>query len=261
MPAPLSILSIEDQPTDTEIILFELRQWGLEVTCTRVDTEEAFLAHLSADLDIILADYALPRFSALRALELLRQRGLDIPFIIVSGAIGEETAVAAMRQGATDYLLKDQLGRLGPAVTQAVEARRLREDKRRAEEAARAEQAFRAAVERSVAAGITAVDLQGRQTHVNPAFCAMVGWREEELVGATPVRLWAPEAPGVAAALQAMLDGSPAAGVSTYRRRDGSRFDALLVACLLDAEGSMVATEFTISPAEAIERHWHREAP
>ncbi len=245
MPAPLSILSIEDQPTDTEIILFELRQWGLEVTCTRVDTEEAFLAHLSADLDIILADYALPRFSALRALELLRQRGLDIPFIIVSGAIGEETAVAAMRQGATDYLLKDQLGRLGQAVTQAVEARRLREEKRRAEEAARAEQAFRAAVERSVAAGITAVDLQGRQTHVNPAFCAMVGWREEELVGATPPFVyWAPEAhQACAAALQAMLDGCPAAGgvEVRYRRRDGSRLDALLVASpLKDAEGSTV---------------------
>ena len=114
MPAPLSILSIEDQPTDTEIILFELRQWGLEVTCTRVDTEEAFLAHLSADLDIILADYALPRFSALRALELLRQRGLDIPFIAAHPVQQLHQPQMPLGQGRGRVQRVQQIGQLGP---------------------------------------------------------------------------------------------------------------------------------------------------
>jgi len=72
-----------------------------------------YLAQLHADLDVILADYSLPQFDALRALRLLQERGLDIPFIIVSGTIGEELAVSAMKEGAADYLLKDRLARMG----------------------------------------------------------------------------------------------------------------------------------------------------
>ena len=87
-------------------------------------TEEDFLAHLTPPPRVILADYHLPQFDALRALTLLRERGLDIPCLVVTGALGDEAAVECMRQGAADYLLKDRLARLGEAVKQALERKR-----------------------------------------------------------------------------------------------------------------------------------------
>lgn len=101
---------------DAELMVHELRRAGFDPQWQRVDTEADFLAHLDQKLDIILADYSLPQFDAQRALEHLNQRGLDVPFIIVSGCIGEERAVECMKSGATDYLLKDRLTRLGQAV-------------------------------------------------------------------------------------------------------------------------------------------------
>src|SRR5580700_9268698 len=87
-----------------------------------------------ADAELMLLDYAMPQFSGLRALELLKQRGLGIPFIIVSGTIGEDIAVKAMQDGAADYILKDRLARLGPAVERALEETEVRDERKRAEE-------------------------------------------------------------------------------------------------------------------------------
>ena len=137
MPEPLHLLLVEDSPADAELVLRELRRAGFEPIGQRVQTKEAYCAKLGPALQIILSDYAMPEFSGLSALKLLEESGLDIPFIIVSGTIGEETAVAAMRQGAVDYLLKDRLGRLGPAVTQALEQNRLRKERLKADEALR----------------------------------------------------------------------------------------------------------------------------
>lgn len=97
----------------------------------RVETEPDFLAHLSPAPDVILADYTMPQLDARRALQLLRAQGFRIPFIVVSGTIGEEKAVAMMRQGAADYLLKDRLGRLGPAVKHALLENRLHAEQQR----------------------------------------------------------------------------------------------------------------------------------
>ena len=102
-----------------------------------VETETEYLAHLEPAPDVILADYSLPQFDAQRALELLQSRGLDIPFLIVSGNIGEEIAVSAMRRGADDYVLKDRLARLGQAVSNALAQRRQRHEKQLAEAAMR----------------------------------------------------------------------------------------------------------------------------
>jgi diguanylate cyclase (GGDEF)-like protein/PAS domain S-box-containing protein len=112
----------------------ELKRAGYELEWQRVDTEGAYVACLDLDWDIVLSDYDMPQFSGLRALALLQERGLEIPFIIVSGVIGEERAVEAMKLGATDYLLKDRLTRLGPAVEQARAQYRLRRDRRRAQQ-------------------------------------------------------------------------------------------------------------------------------
>lgn len=131
----LRVLLLEDQVADAELILHELRRSGYEPACQRVDSEPEYLDHLHPALDIILADYSLPQFDALRALRHLQERRLDIPFIVVTGAISEEVAVACMRQGAADYLLKDRLSRLGQAVGRALQERRLRAEKQQAESA------------------------------------------------------------------------------------------------------------------------------
>ncbi|MGH2522387.1 MAG: PAS domain S-box protein, partial [Anaerolineales bacterium] len=141
MPVPLRVLILEDHPADAELMLRELRQAGFAPDWQVVYAEADYLAHLHPDLDLILSDYAMPQFNALRALRLLQARGWDVPFVVVTGTISEEAAVECMLEGAADYLLKDRLARLGPAVTRALQAKRLRDEKRGAETALRESEA------------------------------------------------------------------------------------------------------------------------
>src|SRR5262245_51886920 len=113
----------------------ELKQAGFEPSWRRVENEKDYLAALRPGLDVILSDFNLPQFDALRALDLLQARQLDIPFIVVSGSIGEETAVQILKHGAADYLLKDRMARLGQAVQRVIDDRRLQRAKRDAEQA------------------------------------------------------------------------------------------------------------------------------
>jgi two-component sensor histidine kinase/CheY-like chemotaxis protein len=132
---PIRVLILEDRPEDAELMLHELRKSWFEPVCVRFETEAEYLEGLKSEPDVILTDYRMPHLDARRALELLQQRGLDIPFLVVSGEIGEDAAVALMRQGATDYLLKDRLRRLGPAVRRALADKQIRLEKRDAEKA------------------------------------------------------------------------------------------------------------------------------
>jgi PAS domain S-box-containing protein len=144
MAEPLNVLVVEDNPDDAELIARELHKAGFDLSWRRVDTEAGYLEALGEGIDLILSDFRMPTFGGLRALGLLKERGLEIPFILISGTIGEETAVEAMRLGASDYLLKDRLGRLGPAAVQALRAGRMRRERRQAEEALRqSEERFR----------------------------------------------------------------------------------------------------------------------
>lgn len=123
----LRVLFVEDNPVDAELALRELQKSGFAMQWQRVDTLEDFTHRLAHDPpDLIISDDAMPQFSSGEALDCLRERGLQIPFIVVSHAIGEEEAVQLMRNGADDYLRKDRMGRLGEAVRQALEKRRLR---------------------------------------------------------------------------------------------------------------------------------------
>lgn len=132
----LRVLVVEDSEDDALLVVRELRRGGFAPDYRRVDTAEAMRRALHAQpWDLVIADYAMPAFSGAAALEQLRASGLDIPFIIVSGAIGEETAVAAMKAGAHDFVTKGALGRLVPAVRrelQEAENRRARRDSERA---------------------------------------------------------------------------------------------------------------------------------
>lgn len=119
---PLRLLHLEDSELDHQLALAHLRRGGLAVHCTRVESRAEFEAALSRHWDLILSDYNLPGFSGIEALQILRRYDQELPFVLVSGEIGEETAVDAMRNGASDYLLKNNLTRLAPAVEHAIEA-------------------------------------------------------------------------------------------------------------------------------------------
>jgi PAS domain S-box-containing protein len=137
MTTPLRVLIVEDSPDDAELMALRLAEEGFQPEWRQVQTEPDYLAALEAPPDLILADWSLPQFSGLRALQLARERDLDVPFVIVSGSIGEEAAIEALRLGASDYVLKDRPVRLGQAVTHALEEKRVRDEKRQAEQALR----------------------------------------------------------------------------------------------------------------------------
>lgn len=130
----LQVLLVEDNDDDAQLLLRELRRGGYEPHCIRVDTPEAMKERLiEGRWDIVIADHNMPRFSSIDALKMLKDSGLDVPFIIVSGSIGEEIAVAAMKAGAHDYILKGQLARLLPAIDRELRDANVRRARRQAE--------------------------------------------------------------------------------------------------------------------------------
>jgi two-component system, cell cycle sensor histidine kinase and response regulator CckA len=137
MSEPINVLIVEDTIADARLMMRELERTGFAPDWIRVETESDYLSCLERPPDVILADSNLPQFDGLHALDMLRQRNLDIPFILVSGRMGEDLAVDAMSRGADDYLLKDRLARLGEAVRRAMERRRLRRERAGAIEALR----------------------------------------------------------------------------------------------------------------------------
>ncbi|MBI1728374.1 MAG: PAS domain S-box protein [Candidatus Rokubacteria bacterium] len=186
MGAPLRILMVEDIPTDAELNASELRRIGLSFEWRRVETREELLSALE-DLhpDIVLCDYSLPGFSAPEALGLLRERAPDLPVVIVTGTQDEETAVECMRMGAWDYVLKEHLVRLGPAVHRALERAGVVRTRKRAEEELRSSEArFRLLIE-SIPDALVVSDREGRIQMVNARAEAMFGYTRHELIGHT----------------------------------------------------------------------------
>ena len=131
---PLQVLHLEDDARDTELVQAALEGEGIQSELTRVEREQDFLAALKRErLDLILADYTLPSFDGLSALRIAQQHSPDVPFIFVSGTLGEDVAIEALKTGATDYVLKTRLARLGPAINRALREARERADRKRAE--------------------------------------------------------------------------------------------------------------------------------
>jgi len=135
MAVPLRVLLVEDSEDDALLMMEELRAGGFEPAWERVETAKAMRAALARQpWDVVLADYALPGFSGPGALQVLRESGLDLPFIIVSGTIGEERTAEMMRAGAQDVVLKDRLARLAPAITRELQEAQVRQEREHAQQ-------------------------------------------------------------------------------------------------------------------------------
>jgi two-component system sensor histidine kinase UhpB len=238
---PLRVLLVEDSENDAALLELALFRAGFASQCERVDTREALAAALDRqEWDVVIADYVMPQFDGLTALAVVKEKGLDLPFIIVSGHITDDTAVAAMKAGAHDYVMKDNLTRLGPAVERELRDVEVRRARKSTEKKLWEEHAFRSAIENSIPSGIAVVSLDGKQTYVNPAFCEMVGWSEPELIGAkAPFVYWPKEdVESIRSSMGSVLEGhAPADGFELrFCRRNGERFYVLvLVTALRDS--------------------------
>jgi PAS domain S-box-containing protein len=249
MATPLKLLLVEDSPDDAELMVRELREGGFEVRWDRVQTEADFLAHLNPPPDLIISDYAMPQFTGLKAVELLRQRDLDTPSILVSGSSGEDKAVEAMKRGATDYLLKGRIARLASAAAHALEEQRLRTERRHMQAqlaaqrvALQASEARFAGIINSANDGIITVDREQRIVLFNPAAEKVFGYRAAELLGESLDRLIPSR---FRAAHTHHVRKFEETGVTTRR------MGALGTICGVRADGTEFPIEASISQVEA----------
>ena len=191
MSKALRVLCVEDSEDDSRLLLRELRNGGYDPVWERVETAEAMSVALEeGSWDLVLADFAMPGFSALAALNLVRQARLDLPFIVVSGVIGEEQAVAMMKAGAHDYLFKDNLPRLLPAIERELNEAAVRRQRKRAEE----EQQKLAALIENTSDFVGIASLHEKVLYINPEGRNLVGLKSSAEMENTTFADYLPEA-------------------------------------------------------------------
>jgi PAS domain S-box-containing protein len=234
--APLRILIVEDSVADTELLVRELERGGYRVASERVQTATAFQEALTRSTwDVVVSDYDLPSFSGPAALEMLQATGLDVPFIMISGTIGEEIAVSALKAGAHDFLVKGRLARLIPAIERERREVEVRHERASTEDALRRSEArYRSLVDGAVF-GICQATAEGHLVTVNPALVTMLGYDSPDdllRVG------WAPlhNDPEVAAALiRRSHERAPIVGEEViWRRRSGDQIRVRLSGRLIE---------------------------
>lgn len=249
---PLRILIVEDSEDDTLLLVDQLEiEGGRSVDWQRVETEQALTEALQQHWDIVLSDYTMPHFSGMRALEVVRQHDLDLPFIFVSGTIGENMAVLAMKSGAQDYVMKGNLTRLVPAVERELEEAQLRREQRQAEDMLRK----LSLVVEQAAESVIITDPDGCIEYVNPAFERLTGYTRAEAVGHKPSilksgrqdqafyqHLW-----------QTVLKGDIFTGTLINRKKDGELFyEDKVITPLKDEQGHI--THFVSTGRNITER-------
>lgn len=242
MKTPLRVLIVEDSADDEELLLLELRRGPYQIVHRTVQTEPEMRAALAEPWDLILSDYCLPDFSGLAALRVLNSTGLHIPFLIISGTIGEETAVEALRAGAHDFFVKGRLTRLIPAIQRELREASARREKSEAEAALRrSELKYRTIVE-VTQEGIWVVGHDLRTTFANRRMAEMLGLESPaDLLGALMDDFTDDESRRVLRHCVAMCgDGAHSLHECRFVRRDGTEFWATLSAALVvdDEQGS-----------------------
>ncbi len=254
MPTPLRVLHLEDSPDDADFALRELRQAGFALTSQRVQTEADYRRQLQEfDADVILADYSLPSYDGLAALTVAQELCPEVPLIFVSGTMSETSIVEALQHGAKDYVLKERLSRLGPAVRRAL--REVQERKRaeqaeaavqRAEEQLRdSERLYHSLVE-NLPQNVFRKDLSGRFTFASQRFCQTLGKPVEEVLGKTDRDFYPAD---LAASYQqddarVMATGEAWEGEEEHRAPDGPpQFVQVMKTPLRDAQGQVTGLQ------------------
>ena len=243
----LRLLLVEDSRDDADLTLFALSEGGFDVVWERVETEAAMRAAMvSGTWDIVLSDFNMPEFSAHKALAVLREADADMPFIIVSGCIGEESAVALMKQGASDFVMKDKLARLTPAIERELRESAIRREHRITQAALRANEKLLQGITSSLGEGVFVLDSDGGLLFMNPEAERLLGWTESELLGKDMHRIIHSQ----------KLDGTPTCGVlgvlrdggvcrtedDVFWRKDGSLMHVSIVASAIVEDGKAIAS-------------------
>ena len=184
MNKPLSVLIVEDSEDDALLLVRELTRGDYFPTFKRVDTSKAMQTALDKQKwEVVISDYTLMDFNAFDALHMMKSRGMDLPFIVVSGTVTDDAVVAAMKSGAHDYIQKGNLQRLVPAIERELKDAEVRKGRNRAEEALKkSETRYRNLVE-DAAAGVALIDTEGRFVYLNNTLCQMMGYEGDEIFG------------------------------------------------------------------------------
>jgi two-component system, cell cycle sensor histidine kinase and response regulator CckA len=254
MDKKITVLHLEDNVNDAELVHAKIDEAEIRAEYTVVQTRQAFVQALEQHrFDLVISDFSLPSFNGKKALEVVRNMRPDIPFIFVSGTIGEDAAIESLIHGATDYVLKSRLSRLIPAIKRALHESDQAKERKRAEEALQqSETRFRQLYELAPI-GITNVDPQGHFVRANAALVAILGYSEKELQGMTFAQVTHPDDRSDSGRwLQQIVGGTSGilSGEKRYIRKDGSTVWArLTVSAVKDGEGQLL---YTISLIEDI---------
>lgn len=219
----LKVLLVEDSEDDALLVLLTLRRAGYNPVSERVDTAADMRDALARQpWDMVLSDYSMPHFSGADALRILQESGLDLPFIIISGAIGEERAVEIMKAGAHDYVMKDNLTRLIPAIQRELRDAEDRRARRKAEEQVKM---LSSALEQS-ASLVMITDTNALITYANPTFCHVTGYTLDELIG-LPASVFRSEETPIEVHKNmwgALLSGIPWHGELLNKKKNGEKY-------------------------------------
>ncbi len=262
--APLRILFVEDVPADAELAVRVLHKEGLSFTSIRVDTQTDFLkALVDYQPELVISDYAMPQFDGMRALHLALQHDVNLPFIILTGSINEETAVDCMKAGAWDYVLKERMTRLPFAVNGALERKRNRIAQAEAEMTLH----LQSIALQAAANAIVITNQDGIIEWINPAFSTLTGYSLAEASGKNPSELLSSGRHDIAfyqALWETILAGRIWRGELINRRKDGSLYpEEQTITPVYDKQGQIqhfVAIKQDISERKIAEAQIHRLA-
>ncbi|MBU6408753.1 MAG: PAS domain S-box protein [Verrucomicrobia bacterium] len=246
MMGSLHVLIVEDSENDTTLLLEELKRTGLTAVHERVQDAKSFAAALDRRAwDAIISDYAMPDFSGPDALRLLRARKMDVPFIVVSGTYGEEAAVGMMKAGASDYVVKNNLSRLAPAIEREIEAAAARHARARAESAMQ----FLAAIVESTDDAVYGVSLDGTIASWNKAAARIFGHQAVEIIGRSEAQLFPPDRQDeLIVHMENIKYGKAAGPRETLRMRKDGRFIpvSITVSPVKNADGTVIGASAVV---------------